>query len=276
MPTFARRLHGSSDIFEGSGRKPRASINYVTSHDGYTLHDLVSYKQRHNEDNGELNNDGHLDNLSENFGVEGATDDVEILALRRRQQRNFLVTLMISQGVPMLQAGDERNRTQSGNNNAYCQDNAISWVDWTDTDDTNITLTKLVTRLLSLRHEFPVLCSQNYIHLPPGSGSNSILWLNSDGQEMRDEHWQDHHNFVLGYMLSRDGSVDIHQKHLLIIFNNSSKDQNFKLPDCAAVQQWAWLIDTTVESGLPERTNANHDETLIITQRSVVVLCSDC
>jgi glycogen operon protein len=277
LPTFARRLHGSSDIYEPSGRKPRASINYVTSHDGYTLRDLVSYKERHNEANGESNNDGHRDNLSENFGVEGDTDDPDILALRRRQQRNFLVTLMISQGVPMLQAGDERHRTQLGNNNAYCQDNATNWIDWTDTDEENATFIKLVARLLELRHEFPVLSSPDYIHLPPGSsGSSSILWLNSDGKEMRDEHWEDHHNFVLGYMLSRDDAVEVHQKNLLIIFNNSNGVQDFRLPDCAPIKEWAWLVDSALESGLPERKNASHDETLKITQRSVVILCSDC
>src|SRR5947208_16115497 len=127
---FARRLTGSSDLYGRSGRLPHASINFITAHDGFTLHDLVSYNEKHNEANGEDNRDGHDHNLSWNCGVEGETDDRQILALRARQQRDFLATLLLSQGVPMLQAGDEINRTQFGNNNAYCQDNEISWLDW--------------------------------------------------------------------------------------------------------------------------------------------------
>lgn len=271
LPTFARRLHGSSDIFENAGRKPCASINYVTSHDGFTLRDLVSYKKRHNQDNVEDNNDGHRENLSKNFGVEGKTDDPDIELLRRRQQRNFLVTLFVSQGVPMLQAGDERNRSQQGNNNAYCQDNSLNWIDWSDDSQPTTELIAFVIFLLKLRRDFSVLNSPDYIHQPPGSEVIGIAWLNSDGQKMRDEHWQDHHSFVLGYMLSTRGTDNkIH--YLLIIFNNASESQEFKLPESYTKNQWQWLVDTELESGIPERPCIPHNDTLKILHRSVAIL----
>ena len=273
LPTFARRLHGSSDIFESSGRTPRASINYITSHDGFTLRDLVSYTKRHNEENAEHNNDGHRENLSENFGIEGATDDPAIEALRRRQQRNLLATLMVSQGVPMLLAGDERNRSQQGNNNAYCQDSPLSWVDWAEDGLNNIQLTAFVTRLLNLRREFPVLSGSQYIHQSPGSASPGIVWLNSDGQEMQDEHWQDHHGFVLGLMLSSaDREKNIH--YLLIIFNNSNEQQDFKLAESYTAHNWLWLLNTELENGIPERSISPQTTTLKIPHRSVAILSS--
>ena len=192
LPTFARRLHGSSDIFERSGRRPSASINYITSHDGYTLRDLVSYQHRHNSANGESNNDGHRENLSENFGAEGPTDDAAIETARRRQQRNLFATLLVSQGVPMILAGDELGRSQQGNNNAYCQDNELNWIDWQAADERGSDLNAFVTLLLKVRREHPVLSHPTYIHSPHQPDSASIQWLNSDGQEMREEHWQEH------------------------------------------------------------------------------------
>ena len=272
LPTFARRLHGSSDIFEFSGRKPRASINYLTSHDGFTLHDLVSYNTRHNEANGENNNDGHRENLSDNFGVEGETSDVLIQQLRRRQQRNLLATLMVSQGVPMLQAGDERNRTQRGNNNAYCQDNLISWINWSDDNPDNAMLTQYVAHLFKIRRDYPVLSARNYIHQPFGAVKRSIMWLNSDGQEMNDKNWQEHHSFVLGYMLTE---ADEHtQKHVLVIFNNSTEAHSFALPICDMVNQWTWLLNSALESGIPEYTIAPCEKPLMIAERSVAILCT--
>ncbi len=273
LPTFARRLHGSSDLFEFSGRKPRASINYVTSHDGFTLRDLVSYKARHNEANAENNNDGHRENLSENFGIEGDTTDPEIVQLRQRQQRNFLATLMVSQGVPMLQAGDERNRTQRGNNNAYCQDNLISWTDWSDNDPFNPQLTRYVAHLLKIRRDYPVLSARNYIHQPLGAVKRSIMWLNSDGQEMNEKHWQEHHSFVLGYMLSEtDGTT---QKHILVIFNNSLTACDFNLPICDTIQPWCWLLNSALQSGIPDLIEVPCDKPVRVAERSVVILCTD-
>lgn len=273
LPTFARRLHGSSDIFEFSGRKPRASINYITSHDGFSLRDLVSYKTRHNEDNAENNNDGHRENLSENFGVEGETDDPGIEALRRRQQRNLLATLMVSQGVPMLQAGDERNRTQHGNNNAYCQDNPISWIDWSNKDPYNLQLTEYVSRLFRIRREYPVLSARNYIHQPYGEVKRSIMWVNSEGYEMVEKHWMEHHNFVLGFMLSE--ADDTSQKHILVIFNNSNEIQDFNLPICDTVESWSWLLNSALPTGLSEVTHVPCDKPLKIAESSVAILCTD-
>ncbi len=272
LPTFARRLHGSSDLFEFSGRKPRASINYITSHDGFTLRDLVSYKARHNEANGENNNDGHRENLSDNFGVEGETNDPAIEALRRRQQRNLLATLMVSQGVPMFQAGDERNRTQRGNNNGYCQDNLIGWIDWSDDDPYNRLLTQYVKHLFKIRRDYPVLSARNYIHQPFGAVKRSIMWLNSDGHEMNEKHWQEHHSFVLGYMLS-EAELDT-QYHVLVIFNNCTKAHDFQLPICDTVNQWTWLLNSALESGIPEFSAVPCEKPLKIAERSVAILCT--
>ncbi len=273
LPTFARRLHGSSDIFEFSGRKPRASINYITSHDGFTLRDLVSYKTRHNEANAENNNDGHRENLSENFGVEGESNNPAVEILRRRQQRNFLATLMVSQGVPMLQAGDERNRTQRGNNNAYCQDNLISWIDWSNDDPWNEQLTHYVAHLFKIRRDYPMLSARNYIHQPLGAVKTSIMWVNSDGQEMNEKHWQEHHSFVLGYMVS--AADELTQKHILVIFNNSNEEQDFSLPICDTVQHWTWLLNSALESGIPEFTQVPCKKPVKIAERSVAILCTD-
>ncbi len=277
LPTFARRLHGSGDIFERSGRRPYASVNFITSHDGFTLRDLVSYQHRHNEANGEDGNDGHRDNLSENFGVEGPTEDATIELARRRQQRNLLATLLLSQGVPMILAGDELGRSQRGNNNAYCQDNELNWIDWRALQEQGKELNAFVTLLLKLRKNYPILRHPSYIHPPHRPQSNNIQWLNSDGAEMREEHWQEHHNFLLGYLLS---SPDENQGRLalLIIFNNSVGQQDFRLPDYRAKvgeakHCWHWLVDTNFEDGVPDKSSAVHGESLHIQARSMAVLC---
>jgi glycogen operon protein len=180
---------------------------------------------------------------------------------------------MVSQGVPMLLAGDERNRTQQGNNNAYCQDSPLNWVDWADDGLNNNQLTAFVTRLLNLRREFPVLSNSQYIHQSPGSASPGIVWLNSDGQEMQDEHWQDHHGFVLGLMLSSaDQEKNIH--YLLIIFNNSNEQQDFNLAESYTAHNWLWLLNTELETGIPERTVIPQTTTFKIPHRSVAILSS--
>lgn len=251
LPTFARRLHGSSDIFERSGRTPYASINFITSHDGYTLRDLVSYEKRHNEANGENNRDGHHDNLSVNFGIEGETDSLQIRQRRSRQQRNFLATLFLSQGVPMLLGGDERGRTQRGNNNAYCQDNELNWLDWENADRA---LQDFVARMAAIRRHYPMLAHNRYIHTSPGEGLVNIRWLNVDGSEMREEHWQEHHRFALGYLLSTPATEGPGSR-LLVLFNNSAESVAFALPP-AIYDGWRCLVDTQADDGCPASPEA--------------------
>jgi glycogen operon protein len=275
LPTFARRVHGSSDIFERSGRRPFSSINYICSHDGFTLSDLVSYKQRHNQVNGENNNDGHRENLSENFGEEGPTDNAEINATRLRQQRNMLATVMVSQGVPMIQAGDELLRTQQGNNNAYCQDNEINWIDWSAVEANHQAqeLSCFLQRLVQLRKDYPVLSHVDYIHPPVKANKANIQWLNSDGQEMREEHWQEHHNFLLGYLLSLPNANN-ELEWVLVIFNNSLQPQDFILPQCEPNQQWHCSIDTAQESGIAPQKTITAGEKISVDYRSVQILVS--
>lgn len=278
LPTFARRLHGSSDIFEHAGRRPFASINFITSHDGFTLRDLMCYQQRHNLANGEDNRDGHHGNLSENFGIEGPTDNPMIESARQQQQRNLLATLMLSQGVPMLTAGDERGRTQQGNNNAYCQDNDINWIDWSNAADNSNNnnaqpLTEFVSLLLKVRRGHPVLHHQKYIHADQNPNEATIEWLNSDGQPMREEHWQEHHNHLLGYLLS--GPINTGPRHyLLVIFNNGAEHRSFQLPANDAGKGWNWLVDTTQPNGVPLHSTLGSEAKIDITMRSVTVLCN--
>ncbi|MFT5162715.1 MAG: isoamylase [Alteromonadaceae bacterium] len=275
LATFARRLHGSSDIFEHNGRRPDAGINFITSHDGFTLRDLVSYQHRHNQANGENNADGHRENLSENFGVEGPTDDPQVNLARQQQQRNLLATLMLSQGVPMLTAGDESGRTQQGNNNAYCQDNAINWIDWSNSDPAanSTDMQAFVSLLLKVRREHPVLHHQNYIHTQQTPNDATLVWLNSDGQPMRDEHWQEHHNQQLGYLLS--GPIeDAKRSYVLVIFNASDKQHRFYLPNDNTGRGWQWLVDTTQSTGTPLSEQLGSEATISLPARSVNVLCS--
>src|SRR5205814_958486 len=188
MAEFGYRLTGSSDLYESSGRRPYASINFVTAHDGFTLHDLVSYNDKHNEANGEDNADGESHNRSWNHGVEGDTDDVEVVALREQQKRNFLTTLFLAQGVPMLLHGDELGRTQRGNNNAYCQDNELSWVDWEQAREFEH-LTEFVQRLSALRRDHPVFHRRRFFQGRPfrGSDVDDIAWLQPSGEAMSEE-----------------------------------------------------------------------------------------
>ena len=188
-PDFAARITGSSDLFNRRGRKPWASVNFITAHDGFTLNDLVSYNDRHNEPNGEDNRDGHSDNRSWNHSVKGPTDDPEIIELRARQKRNVLATLLLSQGTPMLLAGDEFGRSQQGNNNGYCQDNQVSSVDW-DHDEGAQALTRFVRRLTHLRNLYPVLRQSRFV---TGAGNEQLeirdcTWLTPANEEMAEPH----------------------------------------------------------------------------------------
>jgi len=272
LPEFARRLHGSSDIFERDGRRPSASINFITSHDGFTLHDLVTYRERHNEINGEDNQDGHRENYSDNFGVEGATKDATINVLRQRQQRNFLATLLLSQGTPMLLGGDESARTQHGNNNAYCQDNVINWTNWDARSEDSRRQQAFVAHLTRLRSRFAFLFFERYVHEPQLPDDPEILWFNGSGDLMQSSHWQEHHARTLGCMLvGRDPATQLRER-LLIVFHADRAALGFRVPIIPGVDQWEILIDTATQSGIPRPDNCMVNNRLNLFSCSTVVL----
>ncbi|MDH5211241.1 MAG: glycogen debranching protein GlgX [Betaproteobacteria bacterium] len=251
---FARRLTGSSDLYGRGGRRPFASINFVTAHDGFTLHDVVSYNEKHNEANGEGNRDGHNENLSWNCGAEGATDDPAIGALRERQKRNFLATLLLSQGVPMLLAGDERGHSQNGNNNAYCQDNETSWIDWRATPQ-RAALTEFTRLLISLRRSHRIFRRRDFFEGRPlhGTEAKDIHWLHPDGSEMTDDEWDKEHARSLGVYLAGGDLAELDRfgmpatdDDFLILFNAHSEAVEFRLP-ALGDGPWHALFDTAVE-----------------------------
>jgi isoamylase len=250
---MANRLSGSADLYKATGRTPHSSVNFITSHDGFTLADLVSYQDTHNEANGEDNRDGDKNNNSWNCGAEGATDDPQINALRRRQQRNFLTTLFISQGVPMLAVGDEYGRTQKGNNNAYCQDNEISWLKW-DRDEHGARLTKFVSQLTAFREKHPVLRRLDFFRgkAVRGSKFRDVIWLNAEGKTMTDAEWNSHHRcmevFLSGHLTGVDGKI-IHDDFFLICSNAHHEKVTFTLPAIGADAKWERLLDTANEDG---------------------------
>ncbi|MFO8004688.1 glycogen debranching protein GlgX [Thioalkalivibrio sp.] len=247
---FAYRLTGSSDLYELSGRWPHASINFITAHDGFTLRDLVSYNEKHNEANGEDNRDGEDHNRSWNCGAEGPTDDREINALRERQQRNFLATLMLSQGVPMLLGGDEIGRTQQGNNNAYCQDNEIAWYDWENVDDDLLSFTR---GLIRLRRDHPVFRRRGWFQGRPihGEQVKDIAWFTPDGVQMAEEHWGEGYAKSLGVFINGrsvtgpgpDGERVIDDGFYLI-FNAHHEALEFALPGSNWAEGWVRELDT--------------------------------
>jgi len=255
---FARRLTGSSDLYGRSGRRPYASINFICAHDGFSLEDLVSYSHKHNEANREGNRDGHDNNLSWNSGVEGPTDDSEIQALRARQKRNMIATLLFSQGVPMLLAGDEIGRTQGGNNNAYCQDNAISWVDWS-TAGQHEQAFEFFQRVIQMRREHPVLRRRHFFQGRPlrGSDVKDVAWLKPDGSEMTDQEWEQNFARCLGMYLAGEGLLETDERgrHIvdsdfLVLFNAHHELIEFTLPQFAPHSRWLVVLDTTHDNGL--------------------------
>jgi isoamylase len=255
---FARRLTGSSDLYGHGGRSPSASVNFIAAHDGFTLHDLVSYNDKHNEANGEENRDGSNNNLSWNCGAEGATADAGVNALRERQKRNLLATLLLSQGVPMLLAGDEMGRTQGGNNNAYCQDNAISWLDWT-VDEPKSQLLEFVAYLIGMRRDHPVFRRRDFFQgkLLPGGAAKDIAWLKPDGSEMTGEEWNKEFARCLGVFLSGEALQEtdtrgrpVRDANFLLLFNAHHEAIEFRLPD-AGGGEWFPQIDTAFETGKP-------------------------
>jgi len=274
------RLTGSSDLYQSDGRRPYASINFVTAHDGFTLHDLVSYNHKHNEANGEDNRDGTDDNLSWNCGVEGPTDDSAVIALRERQKRNFLATLLLSQGVPMILGGDEMGRTQHGNNNAYCQDNEISWFDW-NLDDRRRSLLEFTARLIRLRLGHPVLHRRKFFQGRPlrGSGVKDLTWLRPDGEEMSDADWDSHWLRCLGLRLAGDALDEMDERGepvtddtLLILLNAHHETVPFTLPADAAGDRWEVLVDTHAPELEPGARAVAGGAPLELAPRSLVLL----
>ena len=224
---LAQRLAGSSEVFRHDGRAPQAGVNFITAHDGFTLRDLVSYEHKYNELNGEHNRDGHNHNLSWNCGIEGDTRDPVILACRRRLQRALLATLFVAQGVPMLQGGDEIGRTQAGNNNAYCQDNSLTWLDWkhADTD-----LTDFCAGLIALRHRFPQLRRKTWLTGQAPAGTlRDVVWWHADGREPSVEDWQSPQQDTLGLLLASPEDMPASAR-LMILFNRHGEPQTFRLP----------------------------------------------
>jgi len=251
---LAYRLSGSSDLYEGGGRRPHASINFVTAHDGFTLHDLVSYNQKHNEANGEDNRDGTDDNLSWNCGVEGPTTKPSIVALRERQKRNMLATLLLSQGVPMLCSGDEMGRTQRGNNNAYCQDSEISWVDWTLNKPQQALLT-FTRSLIALRQKHPVFRRRRFFQgrRIRGAEVKDLYWLRPDGKEMTDDDWAQGYVRCLGVRLAGDAMDEkdskgrpLQDETFLVLLNAHHEPRPFTLPAHKRGVRWQPVFDTAL------------------------------
>jgi glycogen operon protein len=249
---FASRLAGSSDLFEHSQRSPQASINFVTCHDGFTLHDLVSYEEKHNEANGEGNRDGSDDNQSRNWGAEGPTEAVHVVRMRERIKRNFIATLAFSQGVPMISHGDEVGRTQMGNNNAYCQDGPITWVDWklTPLQRQLLTFTRSV---FAIRAANPVLRRRNYFRHQaehPG-GQKDLTWLRPDGTEMSQADWDDPANHVLGMLILGEATDEVDERGrrllgeaILLLTNGGARSRYFALPPMEAPGTWVEILNT--------------------------------
>ncbi|WP_127500789.1 glycogen debranching protein GlgX [Actinoplanes solisilvae] len=277
---FASRFTGSSDLYEIDGRRPIASINFVTAHDGFTLDDLVSYNDKHNDANGEGNRDGESHNRSWNCGVEGPTDDAAIVALRERQKRNFLTTLLLSQGVPMIAHGDELGRTQGGNNNVYCQDNEISWVDWTDARNQDV-LTSFTRRLTELRAKHPIFRRRRYF-TGDSVGDDKIpdiAWLRRDGQPMTEADWNTRSGMTMTVFLNGHGIPErdalgeaITDDSFLLLFNPLGDPVQFTLPDRGFGRTWELVVNTADPLLATRRKTARAATKLEVLGHTLVVL----
>ncbi|MER6564119.1 glycogen debranching protein GlgX [Streptomyces sp. NPDC001027] len=279
---FASRLTGSSDLYAPSRRRPRASVNFVTAHDGFTLRDLVSYNGKHNEANGEDNRDGESDNRSWNCGVEGPTERPGVLALRARQQRNLLATLLLSQGIPMLSHGDELGRTQGGNNNAYCQDGEVSWVHWRLSDEQHA-LTAFCRRLIALRADHPVLRRRRFFRgetvTHAGQPLPDLVWLRPDADEMTDRDWLRPDAHSVGVFLNGDAIAEpgprggpVVDDSFLLLFNGYWEPVAFRLPDAAYGERWTVCADTAEPDGGPDETECKAGAEVTLESRSLLVL----
>ena len=283
LAEMASRLSGSADIYNHRGRRPWASVNFITAHDGFTLRDLVSYNDKHNEANKEDNRDGTDDNYSWNGGAEGATDDPEIRALRLRQMRNLLTTLLLSQGVPMLLAGDEFARTQGGNNNPYCQDSEIGWLDWS-LDAEGEDLLAFTRRLIALRREHIVFHRSRFFQgsTIPGTEVKDVTWLRADGEEMSEAEWAEGHAKMLCLLLSGEaGLMHLTERGeqetddtFLLVMNASDEEITQRLPFVRAEACWQILIDTAADGGVPARGLAEPGHVLSVGARSLQLLVS--
>ncbi len=278
---FASRLTGSSDLYQSDGRRPFASINFITAHDGFTLADLVSYNEKHNEANLEDGNDGTDDNRSWNCGAEGETDDPSVLALRARQQRNFLVTLFVSQGTPMLLGGDELGRSQGGNNNAWCQDNEISWYEWGDgLGDGSAELREFTCRLIRLRHEHPVFRRDRFLEgrEVKGSGLPDVWWFRTDGRRMTQRDWQSGDGVIGVFLNGREIDTpgprgeDIVDDSFLLLFNASPEDRTFLLPTRRFGPAWELELSTADPAAEAGSARFAARSEVAVISRSVVIL----
>src|SRR3984885_9788477 len=277
---LAYRMTGSSDLYAHSGRRPYASVNFVTAHSGFSLRDLVSYNEKHNDANGENNQDGNNNNLSWNCGVEGPTDDPNIQALRAKQKRNLLATLLLSQGVPMLYQGDDIGHTQLGNNNAYCQDSSISWVNW-DLQPQDRDLLAFVQRLINLRKRHPIFRRRHFFQGRPIKGANikDVLWLNPAGHEMSEDEWRDSSVRCLGMFLSGQGLDETDERgrrlsdeNFLVLLNAHHEDVEFVLPAYRPGARWTAWMDTSREGGLRPPDTYDSGASYPLQARSMVVL----
>ncbi len=279
---FASRLTGSSDLYEVTGRRPSASINFVTAHDGFTLNDLVSYNEKHNLANGEDNRDGESHNRSWNCGVEGPTDDPEIMALRRRQMRNFWATLMLSQGTPMITHGDELGRTQNGNNNVYCQDSELSWMDWSLVDKNSELLT-FARKATALRKNHPVFRRRRFFEGEPirsGDEVRDIAWLTPGGQEMTHEDWGESIHKCVAVFLNGEAITapnargeQVVDDSFLLCFNAGEEPVEFVMPNDDYAREWTVELDTNDPVGVKDDADhvMNAGEQLVVPSRSVLV-----
>jgi glycogen operon protein len=276
--TVATRLAGSSDLYADDGRSAFSSVNFVTAHDGFTVRDLVSYDKKHNEDNGEGNRDGSDNNRSWNHGVEGETDDPEIVTLRRRQAANMMLTLCLSNGVPMITAGDERGRTQRGNNNAYCQDNEISWIDWND-DDAWLEVCEVVKKALRLRRRHQTLTQRTWFEGRPTmvDGPKDLAWLHPDGREMSEDDWHDSALQTVGMFLSGKPlrepgprGEQLIDASFLVWFHAGEKPVEVHLPENDWVTAGEVVVST--DPDLPAGTAVEAEAMITLGGRCVVVL----
>lgn len=278
LAEFAERFTGSSDLYQDDYREPTASINFVTAHDGFSLNDLVSYNHKHNEANGEDNNDGEDHNRSWNCGEEGHSDNPEINQLRNKQKRNFLTTLFLSQGVPMLLSGDEIGKSKGGNNNTYCQDNEISWLNWESADHQLLGFTQ---KLIHFRKSHPVFCKRGWFKGQPikGIGLEDIAWFMPNGSEMEEEHWREDFARSLGVFLNGKGirtkgarGETILDDSFYIIFNGSDHSIDFKLPPAKFALQWEIIINTDQEDFVQDGPQYDAEATIPVEGRSVLLL----
>jgi glycogen operon protein len=277
---FASRLTGSSDLYEATGRRPGASINFVTCHDGFTLADLVSYNEKHNEDNREDNRDGENHNRSWNCGAEGPTDDPGIVALRARQMRNILATLMLSQGTPMMAHGDEIGRTQRGNNNVYCQDSELSWMDWS-LCDRNADLLAFARNAIALRKKHPLFRRRRFFDGKPirsGDQTRDIAWLTPAGQEMTPADWGSGFGKCIAVFLNGQAIPDPNSRgervtddSYLLCFNAHDQPQEFLMPQGAYAQEWTAALDTAESTGRSTLV-VKAGEAISLRERSLLVL----